>query len=141
MSITALNHITLAVIDLEKSFAFYRDVLGLKPLVKWDHGAYFLVGDEKTGFWFCLNVDEKHVPCPSYTHYAFSVDQKEFTKMAQRITKSGAKIFKENTSPGESLYFLDPDSHKLEIHVSNWRERIKVKKANSGNWNNVEWFV
>jgi catechol 2,3-dioxygenase-like lactoylglutathione lyase family enzyme len=49
--ITSMNHITLAVKDLEKSFAFYRDILGFKPLVKSDGGAYFLVGQQAQSFW------------------------------------------------------------------------------------------
>jgi hypothetical protein len=61
--------------------------------------------------------------------------------MADKIANSGAHIFKENTSPGESLYFLDPDGHKLEIHVGNNEARIAAKKVNPGNWKNVEWFV
>lgn len=48
---------------------------------------------------------------------------------------------KDNTSPGKSLYFLDPDDHKLEIHVGDWKARIAAKKANPGNWKNVDWFV
>ena len=40
-----------------------------------------------------------------------------------------------------TLYFLDPDEHKLEIHVGNWQDRINAKKADPGNWKNVEWFV
>lgn len=36
--ITAVNHYTLAVTDIDASFAFYRDVLGLKPLCKWPIG-------------------------------------------------------------------------------------------------------
>lgn len=39
--ITGINHITLAIKDLNKSFAFYANVLGFKPLVRWDKGAYF----------------------------------------------------------------------------------------------------
>ena len=76
-----------------------------------------------------------------YTHYAFSVSSEDFEMMADKIQNSGAHIFKENTSPGESLYFLDPDGHKLEIHVGNSEARIAAKKANLGNWKNVEWFV
>lgn len=34
--IIGMNHITLAVLDIERSFVFYRDLLGLKPLAKWD---------------------------------------------------------------------------------------------------------
>lgn len=116
---------------------FYSKVIGLKPLVKWDKGAYFLVGD----FWFCLNMDDKRQPTSCYTHYAFTVSKANFEIMLQKIITSGAEIFKENTSPGESLYFFDPDSHKLEIHVGNCLDRIKAKKENPGSWKNVGWFV
>src|SRR6202166_1951337 len=134
--ITALNHITLAVKDINKSFVFYSEVMGLKPLVKWDKGAYFLVGD----FWFCLNVDKNRVPNPCYTHYAFTVTKEQFDKVCGAIIASDAEIFKDNTSPGESLYFLDPDGHKLELHVGNWQNRIEAKKIDLGMWKNVEWF-
>ncbi|MGD9592498.1 MAG: VOC family protein, partial [Candidatus Berkiella sp.] len=72
--IIGMNHITLACKDIEKSFNFYQEVLGLKPLVKWDKGAYFLVND----FWFCLNVDDNAKVTVSYTHYAFTVNQEHF---------------------------------------------------------------
>lgn len=139
--ITAMNHITLAVTNIERSFTFYRDIIGLTPLVKWHNGAYFLVGHQENGFWFCLNVDPEHMLMPGYTHYAFSVDEKNFELFSQKTIKSGVEIFKDNTSPGDSLYFLDPDGHKLEIHVGNWRTRIAAKKDSIGNWKDVEWFV
>lgn len=130
------NHYTLAVTDIEKSFHFYRDVLGLKPLCKWAKGAYFLVGD----FWFCLNVDEKRKPEPDvdYSHFAFSVSQDDFSKMVSQLTKAGLAAFKENTSPGDSFYFFDPDGHRLEIHVGTWQSRLKAfKKERTG----IEYFV
>jgi len=67
--ITGVNHITLAVKNVETSFTFYKDLLRFSPLCKWNKGAYFLVGD----FWFCLNHDENRIVNPCYTHYAFSV--------------------------------------------------------------------
>lgn len=137
MSITNINHITLACTDIERSFLFYKNVLGFKPLVKWDKGAYFLVGD----FWFCLNVDLARQPRACYTHYAFSVGIEDFQSVVNNIIQSGAYLFKENSSPGESFYFLDPDGHKLEIHVGNHKTRIDSKKIDIGSWNNVEWFV
>jgi catechol 2,3-dioxygenase-like lactoylglutathione lyase family enzyme len=36
--IIGMNHLTLAIRDIKKSFEFYNTVLGLKPLVKWDKG-------------------------------------------------------------------------------------------------------
>lgn len=139
--ISGLNHLTIAVKNIDQSFDFYRNILGFIPLVKWNNGAYFLVGDKTEGTWFCLNKDDSRIVNPCYTHYAFTVSKDNFDKLSEKIAASGAIIFKENISAGESLYFLDPDGHKLEIHTGNWRERIKAKKTNLGTWKNVEWFV
>lgn len=106
----------------------------------------FLVGEPnanllESGFCFCLNVDEKRIPKRCYTHYAFTILETNFDTMLEKTIASGCKTFKENTSPGQSQYFLDPDGHKLEIHVSTPEMRIAVKKADAGHWKNVEWFV
>ena len=130
--ITELNHITLAVTDIEKSFRFYREVLQFKPLCKWSKGAYFLVGN----LWFCLNVDMTRVPQSDYTHYAFSVSKDDFSEMENRLLISGVKMFQENKSPGLSFYFLDPDGHKLEIHAGNIQERLQSIKDQK----NMEFF-
>jgi len=135
--ITHFNHLTLAVRDIERSFGFYHRVLQFKPLCRWDKGAYFLVGD----LWFCLNQDANRQPSPCYTHYAFSVQAKDFAAMTQRLKVAEVIIFKDNSSPGESVYFLDPDGHKLELHVGDWQTRLAAKKQSLGNWRNVEWFV
>lgn len=135
--ITSFNHLTLAIKDIHKSFAFYKEVLGFKPLCKWDKGAYFLVGD----LWFCLNVDQRRMLNPCYTHYAFTIAPESFALMQQRLMNYGVQVFKDNTSPGESFYFLDPDGHKLELHVGNWQSRVVAKKENLGTWQEVEWFV
>lgn len=141
--ITGLNHITLAVKDIEESFSFYRTVMGFTPLCKWEGSAYFLVGnpDQLGCLWFCLDRDASHQNTSCNIHYAFSVSTEDFRAMSQRIISSGTLIYKENCSPGDSLYFLDPDGHKLEIHVGNWQTRVQAKKKNPGNWKNVEWFV
>lgn len=89
--ITGVNHITLAVKDIETSFTFYRDLLQFLPLCKWDKGAYFLVGD----FWFCLNHDENRITNPCYTHYALSVSDERFELLSQKIINSGVQVFKE----------------------------------------------
>ncbi len=146
MMIQGLNHLTLAVRDLEKSFSFYHDLLGFLPLVKWNTGAYFLIGKRDpllsgSGCWFCLNVDAKRQPNDCYTHLAFSISKSAFNDMVTRLLQSGVSSFKENSSPGESFYFLDPDGHKLEIHVGTLEERLSSKRETLGPWKNVQWFI
>ncbi|MCE3268010.1 MAG: fosA [Burkholderiales bacterium] len=135
--INGINHITLATKDVKESFKFYKDILGLKPLCKWDKGAYFLIGD----MWFCLNYDEQSAPSTDYTHIAFNVKLEDFRIIKNKIISSSANIFKDNYSEGESLYFLDPDGHKLEIHIGSWQSRIESKKQDPGAWQNIEFFV
>lgn len=143
--IKGINHINISVKDIDYSFKFYKDVLGFTPLCKSEGSAYFLAGqpDAPGCLWFSLDLDRKGLrkPSPCNTHFAFSVEDQDFAALSERIIESGAKIFKENTSPGKSLYFLDPDDHKIEIHVGNWQDRIRTKKTNPGNWKNIEWFV
>ncbi|HIF0233354.1 TPA: hypothetical protein ACXYK5_003309 [Legionella pneumophila] len=67
--------------------------------------------------------------------------ESNFDEMVMKIINSGCYVFKKNSSPGKSLYFTDPDGHKLEIHIGNSETRIRAKKSNLGNWKNVQWFI
>lgn len=137
--ITGINHVNLAVEDIHRAFAFYRDVLDLKPLCQSDGSAYLLAGD----FWVSLDLDreKRRVPSPCNTHLAFTVSAQDFDTLAEKIIATGVVVYKDNTSPGQSLYFQDLDGHKLEIHGGTWQDRVAVKKANPGNWTNVTWYV
>lgn len=129
MSIFGINHVTLSVDDLEKSFEFFKVVLKLRPLVKSKgKSAYFLAGQD----WIALVQSERpdRSERTSYAHLALSVDPKNFKQMAERILQSGAIIWQENRSPGDSLYFLDPSGNKLEIHCGDWKSRIQWLKEN-----------
>ncbi len=135
--IIGINHINLSVKDLEESFKFYQEVLGFQPIAKWKKGAYFLAGD----LWFCIFEDEntRDAPLKEYTHIAFTVSEQDFEKISDRIRNSQAKIWQENTSEGASVYFTDPNNHKLEIHASDLATRIKTAKENP--YEGMEFFV
>lgn len=118
-----LNHITIAVSNLERSLQFYTQVLGMTGHVKWEQGAYLSAGD----LWFCLALDDPK-PSKDYTHIAFDIDKADFASMQQRLTTAKVKLWKQNTSEGESLYLLDPDGHKLEIHIGGLSSRLDSLK-------------
>ena len=134
--IQGLNHITIAVSDLELSLRFYVELLGFRLLAKWRFGAYLLAGD----LWYCLNLEpaENIRLYSDSSHIAFTVLQVEFHLLRQRILDSGAKIWKANRSEGDSLYFLDPDQNKLEIHVGDVQSRIV--QMESEDWEGMELY-
>lgn len=105
--------------------------------MKWPKGAYLLAGD----LWFCLFLDDntRKSKLPEYTHIAFTISEQNFKVMSERIKKSGAKIWQENQTEGDSLYFVDPNGHKLEIHASSLKARIKRAKINP--WDGLEFFI
>lgn len=109
--ITGLNHLTLSISDIEISFDFYQNILACKPLAKWKRGAYLLAGD----LWLCLSLDfnTDRVVSKKYTHYAFSVESKKFEYYCQNVEQLQLRLWKDNTSEGDSLYILDRDNHKL----------------------------
>lgn len=126
-AVRGLNHVTLAVTDLDRSVHFYRDLLGLRLRARWPEGAYLDVG----GLWLCLSVDPaaRTSPHPDYTHLAFDVALEDFERLAGAIAET-SRVWKENKSEGLSLYFLDPDGHKLELHVGDLDARLAHYRAN-----------
>ena len=76
--------------------------------------------------WFCLSLDEKRhaEPNPCYSHIAFSIHENDFDSMRSCLEKAAIVFWKDNKSQGDSLYILDPDGHKLEIHVGHWEARM-----------------
>ena len=122
--LSGLNHLTLAVSQLAPSVAFYQQLPGMTLRARWDNGAYFSCGD----LWLCLSLDPQRRVTPpeesDYTHYAFSVAEADFAGFAARLEVAGVTMWKVNRSEGASYYFLDPDGHKLELHVGSLAQRL-----------------
>ncbi|QAY76065.1 glutathione transferase [Sphingosinicella sp. BN140058] len=129
MAVRGLNHLTLAVGDLDRSIAFYRDLLGCTLRARWHEGAYLEAGT----LWLCLSLDHRvaGVPAADYTHFAFDVSPRDFEALARRVS-AAAPIWKDNRSEGASLYVLDPDGHKLELHTGSLESRLAAYRARSG---------
>jgi catechol 2,3-dioxygenase-like lactoylglutathione lyase family enzyme len=75
--------------------------------------------------WFVLVKDSEALPSTGYSHIALAVDKEHFETVAKSIEAANAKIWQENYTFGESIYFEDPDGHKLEIHSSTWQDRFE----------------
>ena len=119
--VSGLNHLTLGVSDLERSIAFYCELLGFDLRAQWLEGAYLEAGT----LWLCLSLDKATSIASSadYTHVAFDIEKAQFASLSERIRKVSS-LWQENTSEGDSLYFNDPDGHKLELHVGSLASRL-----------------
>ena len=124
--LTGLNHITLAVNDLEVSLEFYHKVLGFKAHAKWHKGAYLSL----PGLWLCLSQNDLGKAWVSrthsdYTHLAFSIDARHFDTLIFKLCEMKLVEWQKNSSEGQSYYFLDPDGHKLELHLGSLKSRLE----------------
>ena len=121
--LTGLNHLTLAVQDLQRSIGFYRGQLRFHLDAQWDAGAYLHLGD----LWLCLTLDTapRAIVTPAYTHYAFSIAQADFAVFCAGLRAVGIVAWQANRSEGDSFYFLDPDGHQLEAHVGSLASRLE----------------
>ncbi len=121
-----LLHTMLRVGDLEKSIAFYRDVLGMQLLRRNDYPegkftlAFLGYGEEaeNTVLELTHNWDTEHYDLgDGYGHIAIGVD--DVYAACERIRASGGKVVRE---PGPMkhgstvLAFVeDPDGYKVEL--------------------------
>ena len=61
----------------------------------------------------------------------FKVPAALFERFEARLADKFVPIWKENRSEGESVYFLDPDEHKLEAHVGTLVTRLASTRLQS----------
>lgn len=132
--IDGLNHLTLSVRSIPRAFAFYRDILGLRPVMRSARSAYFRAGRT----WIALVEEAGAVPSTSYAHAAFNLPAGEFAAFIARLRGAGIREWQENRTEGESIYFLDDSGNRLEIHCASLEDRIRAGKLD---WDGpVEWF-
>jgi glutathione S-transferase fosA5 len=122
--VTGLNHLTLSVSELERSVAFYSQLLGFEVRMRGAGSAYLEAGT----LWLALVQDEtaRADALPEYSHAAFHVDESELPLAKERLIRAGVRRWQE-AKRDDSFYFLDPDGHKLELHSGDLRSRLMAR--------------
>ena len=116
-----LEHVNLTVSDLDRSIAFYCDLLDLD--VRWKGpidddrpGAH--VGDDHAYLALFQAAADGTVTLdylrPGLNHFGFVVD--DLDEARRRLDRLGATVHREaDYDPGRRIYFLDPDGHEVEL--------------------------
>ncbi len=117
----------LPVQSLERSVAFYRDLLGLAVLFQ-DHRMCALrVTEGQVLLLFLLGGSTEAHEIPGGTipphdargvhHVGFAIDQSSLPSWEAKLAEAGVDIESRVSWPrgGVSLYFRDPDDHSVEL--------------------------
>src|ERR1043165_1123444 len=103
-TITGLNHLTLAVSDLERSVAFYSELLGFSVRMRSPSSAYL----ESGTLWLALVLDPavRRGALPEYSHVAFSISASALRLLADRLAVAGVVRCKTPTILTRSIFLI-----------------------------------
>lgn len=125
--IAGLLETALYVDEMARSVAFFRDVLGLAPMIESDRLTAFDAGHGGVLLIFARGQSGDDVATPGGTipghdgsgplHMAFAIPAGSHDAWRAHLAAAGVAVTHEVTWPkgGRSLYFTDPDGHVLEL--------------------------
>ena len=120
----AITHVALTVSDIDRSVAWYKNVLGCEPVLDEDTGPFrhvvFLIGGTLLGLHAFPDLhstapfDERR---PGLDHVAFGVaDREELVLWGKRLDELGVKHGDLiDAHYGSGISFRDPDNIALEL--------------------------
>ena len=124
MPVQRLNHAVLYVRDVDRSLAFYRDVLGFRAKVEIPGRAVFLQAEASTNDHglglFAIGAHAGDSPAGRSTvglyHLAWEVDTlAELRRIADVLADRGALVGASDHGTTKALYARDPDGIEFEV--------------------------
>ncbi len=120
--VTGIHHVSFLVADLERSLAFYRDILALetdpaRPDLGYP-GAWLKTGNQQLHLMQLPNpdpVDTRPAHVGRDRHAAFAVTA--IDTVIERLERAGVP-FTRSRSGRNALFFRDPDGNGVELVTS-----------------------
>jgi catechol 2,3-dioxygenase-like lactoylglutathione lyase family enzyme len=124
---TGISHVGLSVTDIDRSSAWYADVLGFQVLMPTDAPGFrrVLMAHPATGMFLGLSQHDAtsggafDEATPGLDHLAFAVASRdELAEWEARLAEHGVSYSAiQDTFYGSVLVFRDPDNIQLELFV------------------------
>ncbi len=113
MQVGSLGLVMIVVKDMNRSVAFYRDVLGLKLLFHQDNWSQFDAGKFILG----LHPEGEQVKVSPTTGFSVGVYVEDITKAVSELKRRGGKISIEpRMEPfGRWALLQDPDGYNIQV--------------------------
>jgi catechol 2,3-dioxygenase-like lactoylglutathione lyase family enzyme len=118
-----LDHVAIGVEDVERSRAFYADVLGFERThEEWD--VPLVMSAPGTGTGIAIFDKELHPsptpdgadpPAVRILHVAFRVDREGFDAARSELPRNGVPVHFSDHGLSHSIYLRDPDGHQIEL--------------------------
>jgi catechol 2,3-dioxygenase-like lactoylglutathione lyase family enzyme len=124
MNLEALDHVGLAVSDVDRSMEWYQSVLGLERAFEEAWGTYPAVlvtpgtnGLPGTGVALFPARGERIEPSTfnSLAHVGFRATKEQYERARAELETRGIEFRESDHKVAMSIYVLDPDSHLIEI--------------------------
>lgn len=119
MEIEGIDHVAMSVRDLERSAQWYIEVLGFERLHEgiWD-GVPVFIGKGTTALALFPARDGSGSGPPAeirMLHLALRANRQNFLAAQKELKDRGIKFEFQDHEISHSIYFRDPDGHRLEI--------------------------
>jgi catechol 2,3-dioxygenase-like lactoylglutathione lyase family enzyme len=114
-----LDHVALAVRDVERSADWYVEVLGFERRFQgmWEGVPVFVARDKTALALFPAGSEHASPPrkSPGMLHLAMRANRKNFVAAQRDLTSRGIAFHFADHEISHSIYFRDPDGIELEI--------------------------
>ena len=107
-----MNHVTLAVSDVQRSQAFYERVLGVGVVSTQKNGINLGLGNSFLGLY---KIDDK----PRIHHFCVGLDQYDVNEAAEKLRELGIDPYVREDKP--EVYFQDPDGITVQLENKRYR--------------------
>ena len=120
-AVRALGEVALRVNHLDEMQAFYKDVIGLELMRRFEHAAFFRIADGYAGHTAVLALFDRNSPVEqarsTVDHLAFTIAVSDYEPQRRRLEGLGLAV---TTATHEwvhwrSIYVDDPEGNTVEL--------------------------